>query len=73
MVTLLQLKQYLQTNGPTSLLKIANDFAEDPQQIMLVAKHYISKGKICCEQKSPNCSTCYGCFASNLITLSWVN
>lgn len=73
MVTLQQLKQYLQTNGPSSLLKISHYFAEDPQQIMLVAEHYIAKGKICCEQKTPNCGSCHGCFASNLINLSWVS
>lgn len=71
MVTPLQLKNYLINNGPTPLIKIAKDFAEDPKQIMCIAEHYITKGKICCEEKANNCGSCQGCFASNLIKLSW--
>lgn len=73
MVTLLKLKNYLQTNGPSSLLKIAKDFTEDPKQIMCVAEHYIVKGKIFCEQQTSQCGTCHGCFAGHLVKLSWVN
>lgn len=72
MITLTKLKNYLQANGPTSLVKLSDEFNEDPKQVMLVAEHYIAKGKICCEQQTPACSSCYGCFASNLIKLSWV-
>lgn len=73
MVTLIQLRDYLQKNGTTTLLKLAADFSEDPKQIMCIAEHYIAKGKICCEQKTEVCGSCHGCFASSLIKLSWIS
>jgi len=40
---------------------------------MCIAEHYIAKGRINCEQKTPKCGTlCHACFASSLIKLSWV-
>ena len=72
MITLLQLKNYLQVHGPTTLVKLANEFAEEPKTIMCLADHYIAKGKICCEQQKSNCGSCQGCFASTLVKLSWV-
>lgn len=72
MLSLNALKTYLQNNGATPLAKLATVFNEDPKQIMLIAEHYIAKGKICCEQQTPSCASCYGCFAANLVKLSWV-
>lgn len=71
-MTLQQLKIYLQTNGPTTLSKLSQYFTEDPKQIMCMAEHYIAKGKIFCEQKTPKCGIkCNACIASNLVQLKW--
>ena len=73
MLTLQQLKVYLQKHGATTLAKISKDFTESPEQIMCVAQHYIAKGKIYCEQKTVNCgTTCHSCFSSKLSKISWV-
>lgn len=73
MLTLQQLKTYLQDNGQTTLAKLSTYFQEEPNQIMLMAQHYISKNKIFCERKTLNCgSKCNSCFSSQLVKLSWV-
>ncbi len=74
MLTLQQLKTYLQTHGQTALTKLSLEFGEEPNQIMLMAQHYIAKNKIYCERRTVNCgSKCNNCFASQLVKLSWVD
>jgi len=72
MLTLRQLKGYLQTHPAASLAELSVALKEEPSLVRMMLQHFISKGQVKVCMKTPKCGTqCQQCPTAQVQWFEW--
>ncbi len=72
MLSLIQLKQHLQTHPTVTLSELSISLKEDNGLLEQKLQHFVNKGQVTCTQLTPHCGTrCHSCPSANTIVYEW--
>lgn len=74
MLSLLELKTYLQNVKTANLWQISQHFAAQPATIQGMLSHWVNKGRVRCDKQTAACGrTCFKCPQATIEVYSWLD